>query len=78
VIARMLRTRLEIEQTRNIQQLESDLRQLAQGIATAREAIKRGDFLDEHLIVNASGISARIARYNLTRDSLPYLKESGE
>ncbi len=52
--------------------LESQLRNLAERVAQARETLAANKQLDPHLIVNASAISEYIARWNLVLHLIPY------
>lgn len=71
----LLQTRSASEMASVRRQILSDLRYLAQKVSGALKDLEEGRPLDEHLIVNASGISAYIARYNLLTDLLPYINE---
>lgn len=69
------KSRLETERKSLNVNLESQLKNLKQRVDMALKALKDGDSLDEHLIVNASSLTGLIGRYNLVRDLVPYLNE---
>jgi hypothetical protein len=70
-----LKARLNSEHQRLIVELNSNLKNLKQRTEMAIESLKDGKALDSHLIVNASGISELIAKWNMVRDLIPYLYE---
>ena len=55
--------------------LQSELAALAEKIQQAQQSLSKGDGLDEHLIVNASGLSAYIAKWNLWHDIAPMVDD---
>lgn len=73
-----LKARLHNEHQRLIVELNSSLKNLKQRTEMAIVALQDGKALDAHLIVNASGISEMIAKWNLVRDLTPYLYEELE
>ena len=54
--------------------LSSELESLEHKIKRAREALAKGEPLDEHLIQNAGGIAIYIARHNTCLELRPYLE----
>ncbi len=69
-----LRVRLEVNHAALRRELVASLRYLSECVDRGRRAIEAGEPLDPHLIVNASGLSETIARWNLVRDLLPYVE----
>lgn len=68
-----LKSRLTNERKQVAITLLSELKNLHVRTKNAIEALQEGQLLDAHLIVNASGITESIARWNLVCDLLPYL-----
>lgn len=55
--------------------IASELRSLEHKVKAAREALAKGDPLDEHLIQNSSGLATLIGRYNLCLELAPVMEE---
>lgn len=73
VMLRMLASKLSVDKDAARLHLESQLRSLSQEVESARKSLADGSRLNEHLIVNASGLSALIARWNMLLDLGPYM-----
>lgn len=69
------KTRIETEHGSVHGRLRSELVNLRMRVTRAIESLEADDGLDEFLIVNASGITADIARWNLVRDLLPLVTD---
>lgn len=70
-----LKAKLNQEHQRLLNELMMALKNLHQRTEITMESLRDGNALDSNLIVNASGISESIARWNLVRDLIPYLYE---
>ncbi len=65
----------EDEKKRNRRILLDDLETLSHRAQKAIAAIRADECVDEHLITNASYITARLTRYNLVREWDPYVEK---